>query len=49
MSRRILYIWCRNEDTYRAFRRYASDYKNYEEALRSLLIKVGALKEAPTF
>lgn len=44
----MIYIWC-GEETYRAFRRYAADFRNYEEALRSLLRMAGALPEAPTF
>ena len=32
------------EETYRAWRRYAADFRNYEEALRSLLDKAGALR-----
>lgn len=43
----MLYIWCRDEDTYRAFRKYATDYRNYEEALRSLLQRAGVLTERP--
>lgn len=46
----MLYIWCRDADTYRAFKRYAADYRNYEEALRSLLEKAGVVRErAPVF
>lgn len=37
--RRIV-IWC-SEEVYRAFKRYAADYRNYEEALISLLEKAG--------
>ncbi|MEM3485002.1 MAG: hypothetical protein QXI12_05220 [Candidatus Methanomethyliaceae archaeon] len=45
---RMIYIWC-SESTYRAFRVYAANYKNYEEAMRSLLIKAGVIKEGPVF
>ena len=45
---RMIYIWC-DEELYRACKRYAADYKNYAEALKSLLVKVGFLREAPTF
>lgn len=38
-SARIV-IWC-SEEVRRAFRRYAADYRNYEEALVSLLEKAG--------
>lgn len=44
----MLYIWC-DEELYRAFKRYAADYRNYAEALKSLLVKAGVLQEAPTF
>jgi len=43
-----LQIRCSRE-TYNAFRKYAADYKNYEEALRSLLAKAGVLREAIVF
>ncbi|MEM2447843.1 MAG: hypothetical protein QXT14_02695 [Candidatus Bathyarchaeia archaeon] len=33
----------------RKFKEYASYYRDYEEALKSLLIKAGVLREAPIF
>jgi len=37
------------EETKKAFRRYAADYESYEEALRSLLARAGALEESLVF
>ncbi|MEM0261755.1 MAG: hypothetical protein QW803_12175 [Candidatus Methanomethylicia archaeon] len=48
ISKRMLYILC-DDELYRAFRRYASDYRSYAEALRELLIKAGVLRRPPTF
>lgn len=48
MKNKMIYIWC-DQELYRTFKRYAADYKNHAEALRSLLIKAGVLKDALTF
>jgi len=45
---KILIIRC-TEETWRAFRRYAVDYENYEAALRTLLVKADVLKESRVF
>ncbi|MEM1710533.1 MAG: hypothetical protein QW820_06550 [Sulfolobales archaeon] len=47
-GKRMLYILC-DEELYRAFRRYAADYRSYSEALRDLLIKAGALRKPTVF
>jgi hypothetical protein len=44
----ILMIRC-NYDTKKAFKKYAADYPNYEEALRSLLARAGVLRESLVF
>jgi len=43
-----LEIWVA-PDLKQKFKEYASHYKNDEEALKSLLVKVGFMREAPTF
>lgn len=40
----VLYVRCR-EEVKKAFRRYALDYRNYEEALISLLRRAGVWDE----
>lgn len=44
----LIFIRC-SEETWRAFRRYAVDYEDYEAALRSLLVKAGLLSESAVF
>jgi len=47
-KKRRLVIRC-GDETYRAFKKYAIDYINYEEALRALLNKAGVLPESHVF
>jgi hypothetical protein len=47
-TERKLDIRC-SEETFYAFRRYAADYRSYEEALKSLLVKAGFMKDAVVF
>ncbi len=45
---KVLRIRC-SDDVWRAFRRYSADYHNYEEALRSLLIRAGVIEDVRVF
>ncbi|MEM4429655.1 MAG: hypothetical protein QXM08_00645 [Thermofilaceae archaeon] len=47
-GKRMLYILC-DDELYRAFRRYAADYRSYAEALRELMVRAGVLKKPITF
>ncbi|MEM1690500.1 MAG: hypothetical protein QXF05_02935 [Thermofilaceae archaeon] len=47
-GRRMLYILC-DDELYRAFRRYAADYRSYAEALRELMVRAGVLRRPPAF